>query len=43
MGDGTPPLANVSFSVTTGSDDLVLLVDSVELTASLTAGAITIE
>jgi hypothetical protein len=43
MGDGTPPLANVVFSVTAGSDDLVLVVDSVQLTATLTAGAITID
>ena len=43
LGDGTPPLANVAFSVTAGSDDLVLLVDSVELTARLSAGAVTIE
>ena len=43
FGDGTPALTNVAFSVTAGADDLVLLVDSVQLTASLTAGAITIE
>ena len=28
LGDGTPPLANVVFSVTAGSDDVVLVVDS---------------
>jgi hypothetical protein len=43
LGDGTPPLANVAFSVTAGSDDLVLVVDTVQLTASLPAGAITID
>src|SRR5688572_11228211 len=29
LGDGGPPLANVPFSVTAGSDDLVLVVDSI--------------
>ena len=43
LGNGAPPLANVAFTVTTGSDDVVLVVDSVTLTASLTGGAITIE
>jgi hypothetical protein len=43
MGDGAPPLPNVSFSVTAGSDDLVLVVESMTLTASLTAGAVTID
>jgi hypothetical protein len=43
MGDGSPPLANVAFSVTAGSDGVVLLLDSVTLTATLSGGAITIE
>ena len=43
LGDGTPPLANVAFSVTAASDEVVLVVDSIELTASLTAGALTID
>lgn len=43
MGNGAPPLANVPFSVTAGSDRVVLLVDSVTLTATLSGGAITIE
>jgi len=43
LGDGTPPLANVAFSVTAGSDDLVLLVDSIQLTATLTNGAVAID
>ena len=43
LGNGAPPLANVAFTVTAGSDDVVLLVDSVTLTATLTGGAVTIE
>lgn len=43
LGDGAPPLANVAFSVTAGSDDVVLLVDSVTLTATLTGGAISVD
>ena len=43
LGDGTPPLANVVFSVTAGSDNLVLVVDSMPLTATLTAGAVAID
>jgi hypothetical protein len=43
MGNGAPPLTNVAFSVTAGSDGVVLLVDSVTLTATLSGGAITIE
>ena len=43
LGDGTPPLLNVGFSVTAGSDGLVLVVDSITLTATLTADAITID
>ena len=43
LGNGAPPLANVAFSVTVGSDDVVLVVDSVTLTASLSGGAVTID
>ena len=43
MGDGAPPLVNVTFSVSAGSDDLVLVVDSITLTASLSAGAVIID
>ena len=43
MGDGTPPLANVAFRVTAGSGDLTLVLDSVQLTASLPSGAVTID
>ena len=43
LGDGSPPLANVAFTVTAGSDDVVLVVDSVTLTATLAAGAVTID
>ena len=43
LGDGTPPLTNVAFSVTAGSENVVLMVDSITLPARLTAGAITIE
>ena len=43
MGDGTPPLANVAFSVTTGSDDVVLVIESTQLTVTLGPGAVTID
>jgi len=43
FGNASPPLTNVAFSVTAGSDGVVLLVDSVTLTATLSGGAITIE
>jgi hypothetical protein len=43
MGDGTPPLASVPFSVTTGADDLVLLIESTELTVTRGPGAVTID
>lgn len=43
LGNGAPPLLNVAFSVTAGSDDVVLVVDSVTLTATLSGGAITID
>jgi len=43
LGNGAPPLANIAFSVTAGSNDVVLVVDSVTLTASLTGGAVTID
>jgi hypothetical protein len=43
LGGGSPPLANVAFTVTAGSGDVVLLVDSVTLTAALAPGAVTIE
>ena len=43
MGDGTPPLANVAFSVTTGSDDAVLVIESTQLTVTLGPGAVTID
>jgi len=43
FGGGAPPLANVAFSVTLGSDDVVLVVDSTQLTARLTGGAVTID
>ena len=43
LGDGAPPLANVAFTVTAGSDDLVLVVDSVTLTARFAADAVTID
>ena len=43
LGDGSPPLANVAFTVTAGSDDVVLVVDSVTLTASVAPGAVTID
>ena len=43
LGDGAPPLANVAFSVTAGSDDVVLVIDSVTLTASVAPGAVTID
>ena len=42
LGDGSPPLANVAFTVTAGSDDVVLVVDSVTLTARFAADAVTI-
>ena len=42
LGDGSPPLADVAFTVTAGSDDVVLVVDSVTLTARFTADAVTI-
>ena len=43
MGNGAPPLTNVAFSVTAGSNGVELLIDSVTLTATLNGGAITIE
>jgi hypothetical protein len=43
LGDGAPPLANVPFTVTAGSDGVVLLIDSTPLTATLNGGAIAIE
>jgi hypothetical protein len=44
MGDGTPPLPSVFFSVIAGTDGVVLRIDSTMLPAAgLTAGAITIE
>jgi hypothetical protein len=44
LGDGTPPLPSVVFSVIAGADGVVLAVDSTTLPAAgLSAGAITIE
>ena len=43
LGDGSPPLANVAFTVTAGSDEVVLVVDSVTLTARFAADAVTID
>jgi hypothetical protein len=43
MGDGTPPLANVAFSVTAGSDDVVLVIESTQLAVTLGPGAVTVE
>ena len=43
-GDGTPPLASVTFSVTAAADSVVLKIDSITLpAATLTGGAVTIE
>ena len=44
LGDGTPPLPNVPFSVTAKVDGVVLALDSVTLpAAALPAGSVTIE
>ena len=44
LGDGTPPLPGIAFSVTAGADGVVLAIDSTTLPAAgLTAGAVTIE
>jgi len=44
LGDGSPPLPNITFSVTVGADGVVLAIDSTTLPAAgLTAGAVTIE
>jgi hypothetical protein len=44
LGDGTPPLPSVPFSVIAGTDGVVLAIDSTTLPATgLTSGAITIE
>jgi hypothetical protein len=43
LGNGAPPLANIAFSVTVGSDEVVLVIDSTSLTATLSTGAVTIE
>ena len=44
LGDGTPPLPSVFFSVIAAEDGLVLVIDSTTLPAAgLTTGAITIE
>ena len=44
LGDGAPALPGVAFSVTAGSDGLVLAIDSATLPAAgLTSGAVTIE
>jgi hypothetical protein len=44
LGDGTPALPNIAFSVTAGADGVVLAIDSTTLPAAgLTSGAITIE
>jgi hypothetical protein len=44
LGDGTPPLPNVMFSVFAGSDGVALTIDSNTLpVAAITAGAIHIE
>jgi hypothetical protein len=43
LGGGVPPLTNIAFSVTAGSDDVVLVIDSTSLTATLSGGAVTIE
>jgi len=44
LGDGSPPLLNITFSVTVGADRVVLAIDSTTLPAAgLTAGAVTIE
>ena len=44
LGDGTPPLPSVFFSVIAAEDGLVLAIDSTTLPAAgLTAGAVTVE
>ena len=44
LGDGAPPLPSVAFSVTAGTDDVVLVIDSTPLPAAgLSAGAVSIE
>jgi hypothetical protein len=44
LGDGTPPLPSVAFSVIAGEDGVVLAIDSTTLPAAgLKAGAVTIE
>jgi hypothetical protein len=43
LGDGTPPLADVAFNVTAGSDDVLLVIGTTTLTASLTGGAVAIQ
>ena len=44
LGDGTPSLSGIAFSVTAGADGVVLAIDSTTLpSAGLTGGAVTIE
>ena len=44
FGNGTPPLAGVSFRVTAGADGVVLVIDSTTLpAAALTSGAVSID
>ena len=44
LGIGAPPLTGVAFSVTAGTDGVVLVIDSTLLpVAGLTAGAVTVE
>jgi hypothetical protein len=44
LGDGTPPLPSVAFSVIVGADGVALTIDSTVLPAAgLTGGAVTIE
>ena len=44
LGDGAPPLPNIAFSVSMGSDSVGLVIDSVTLpAAAITAGVIAIE
>jgi hypothetical protein len=44
FGDGGPPLSGIAFSVSAGTDSLVVAIDSTTLPAArVTAGAITIE
>src|SRR5687767_7944397 len=44
LGDGTPPLPSVPFSVIAGADGVVLAIDSTTLpVAGISAGALTIE